>query len=320
MWSHLTSSKLHQCSTILDQNRQTQASFALTVGCVSIECLWATTSLPYVITSANQNKWQRLKEPIKKRKNGEATYSKRWKTQLTSAFNWLRKWREFWPITNHSKTKVIMHDNPEKLFDTYWSLFYSCRCYQKDKSTYIASTYLGTLHNMWVGLVAVSVLLLLEFPVLWKHDLSPKDSKNNSRPPSIKKNNNRKIFFDVFSKGEKIYRSIFHRLKIDKGGERMNMLQEKEWTGLFQLKRFPLFAPGQMKEPVCLVISIWNCYHHLTFIAAGRSIKQTSCCKNHAFPSALSTLEQSCSTVLLHYLKLMRFISIQKSCVRQRAN
>lgn len=119
MWSHLKSSKLHQCSTILDQNRQTQASFALTVGCVSIECLWATTSLPYVITSANQNKWQRLKEPIKKRKNGEATYSKRWKTQLTSAFDWLRKWREFWPITNHRKTKVIMHDNPEKLFDTY---------------------------------------------------------------------------------------------------------------------------------------------------------------------------------------------------------
>lgn len=119
MWSQLKSSKLHQCSTILDQNRQTQASFALTVGCVSIECLWATTSLPYVITSANQNKWQRLKEPIKKRKNGEATYSKRWKTQLTSAFDWLRKWREFWPITNHSKTKVIMHDNPEKLFDTY---------------------------------------------------------------------------------------------------------------------------------------------------------------------------------------------------------
>lgn len=67
---------------------------------------------------------------------------------------------------------------------------------------------------MWVGLIAVSVLLLLEFPVLWKHDLSPKDSKNNSRPPSIKKNNNRKKFFDVFSKGEKIYRSIFHRLKI----------------------------------------------------------------------------------------------------------
>ena len=71
MWSHLKSSKLHQCSTILDQNRQTQASFALTVGCVSIECLWATTSLPYVITSANQNKWQRLKEPIKKKKKME---------------------------------------------------------------------------------------------------------------------------------------------------------------------------------------------------------------------------------------------------------
>lgn len=69
---------------------------------------------------------------------------------------------------------------------------------------------------MWVCLVAVSVLLLLEFPVLWKHDLSPKVSKNNSRPPSIKKNNNRK-FFDVFSKGEKIYRSIFHRLKILQG-------------------------------------------------------------------------------------------------------
>ena len=67
------------------------------------------------------------------------------------------------------------------------------------------------MHNMWVGLVAVSVLLLLEFPVLWKHDLSPKDSKNNSRPPSIKKIITEK-FFDVFSKGEKIYRSIFHRL------------------------------------------------------------------------------------------------------------
>lgn len=67
---------------------------------------------------------------------------------------------------------------------------------------------------MWVGLVAVSVLLLLEFPVLWKHDLSPKDSENNSRPPSIKKKIITEKFFDVFSKGEKIYRSIFHRLKI----------------------------------------------------------------------------------------------------------
>lgn len=65
---------------------------------------------------------------------------------------------------------------------------------------------------MWVGLVAVSVLLLLEFPVLWKHDLSPKDSKNNSRPPSIKKIITEKLF-DVFSKGEKNLSFYFSSLE-----------------------------------------------------------------------------------------------------------
>lgn len=98
------------------------------------------------------------------------------------------------------------------------------------------------MHNMWVGLIAVSVLLLLEFPVLWKHDLSPKDSKNNSRPPSIKKNNNRKIFLMCFLKAKKFIVLFFIAWKSDKGREEMNTLQEKEWIGLFQFKRFSSFC------------------------------------------------------------------------------
>lgn len=64
-------------------------------------------------------------------------------------------------------------------------------------------------------------------------------------------------FFDVFSKGEKNLSFYFSSLEnLTRVGKRWTRYKRKNEQVSFNLKGFPLFASGQMKEPVCLVISI----------------------------------------------------------------
>lgn len=64
-------------------------------------------------------------------------------------------------------------------------------------------------------------------------------------------------FFDVFSKGEKNLSFYFSSLEnLTRVGKRWTRYKRKNEQVSFNLKGFPLSASGQMKEPVCLVISI----------------------------------------------------------------